>query len=150
MRQSSECRSLPAVTNGLHDRLRAALAAGPPLRLAILFGSRARGTSHPGSDVDIAYLPVDSRMSMGEESELGAALERVAGVAVDLVRIDEARGALRWRIARDGIVLLSDPPEAAARFLARAGIEHDDLRELEADAMRRFRARLAATAPEAG
>jgi hypothetical protein len=63
---------------------------------------------------------------------------------VDLVRLDRIQGALTWRVARDAVVLLSDPPSEAARFLARAGIEHDELRELEIEAMRRYRARLAA------
>jgi RNA polymerase sigma-70 factor, ECF subfamily len=35
-----------------------------------------------------------------------------------------------------------------ARIMARAGIEHDELRELEIEAMRRYRARLANAAPE--
>jgi predicted nucleotidyltransferase len=98
------------------DRVRQVLLDGPPLQIAILFGSRARGSDRPDSDIDLAILPVDS--------------------------------ALRWRIARDGIVLLSDPPHAAPRFLARTGIEHDEHRALEVDAMRRYRARLAASHPE--
>jgi predicted nucleotidyltransferase len=36
-----------------HDRLRAALAGGPPLRLAVLFGSRATGRARAGSDFDV-------------------------------------------------------------------------------------------------
>ncbi len=39
-------------------------------------------------------------------------------------------------------------PQAAPRFLARAGIEHDELRELEIEAMRRYRVCLASAAPE--
>jgi predicted nucleotidyltransferase len=131
-----------------HDRIRQVLLDGPPLQLAILFGSRARGTARPDSDIDLAILPEDPALSLRDESLLVANLEHATGARVDLVRVDHAAPALRWRIARDGIVLLSMPPQVAPRFLARAGIEHDELRELEIEAMRRYRARLANVGPE--
>jgi uncharacterized protein len=127
----------------IHARIRQALAQGPGLRLAILFGSRARGNARPDSDIDLAIVPVDPALSLADENLLAANVERAAGAPVDLVRLDQAEGALRWRVARDAVVLLSDPPSEAPRFLARAGIEHDELRELELNAMRRYRARLA-------
>lgn len=130
----------------LLDRLRGVLAAGPRLRFAILFGSRARGRARPDSDIDVAILPEDSALSLMEEHTLAAELERVAGAPVDLVRIDHAPAALKWRIARDAVVLSSSPPAAAIRFLAGAGIEHDEVLDLEIEAMRLFRARLAAPA----
>jgi predicted nucleotidyltransferase len=131
------------VTDPLHDRVRAVLARGPRLRFAILFGSRARGDARVGSDVDIAIAPAEP-LSQGEEDALALELERALGLSVDVVDLDRAPNGLRWRIARDGVVLLSSPPHAATRFLAREGIEHDSSRELEADAARRFRARLGA------
>ena len=131
-----------------HDRIRRVLLDGPPLQLAILFGSRARGGARADSDVDLAILPVDPTLPLHEENVLIAALERATGAQVDLVRIDLVAPALRWRIARDGIVLLSDPAHVGPRFLARAGIEHDEHRALEAEAARRYRARLAASRPE--
>jgi predicted nucleotidyltransferase len=130
------------VNEGLIERLRGFLAGREDLAWAILFGSQARGTARPDSDVDIAISPHEP-LSTAEEADLAVALERVAGTPVDLVVIDRARPALRWRIARDGVVLVSSPRHAAARFLARTGIEHDANRQIERDAMRRYRARLA-------
>ena len=124
-------------------KLHAVLRDGPPLRIAILFGSRARGTARPDSDVDVAILPADTALSLTDENALCVRLERASGLAVDLVRIDHADEALRWRIARDGRVLVSEPAHAASRFLAREGIEHDERSTLEADAIRRYRAGLA-------
>jgi hypothetical protein len=129
----------------LEDRLRAVISRGPKLRLAILFGSRARGSARPDSDVDLGILPA-AKLSAQQENDLAVELERAAGAPVDLVVLDQARPALRWRIARDGVVLWSAPPSEASRFLARTGIEHDEFRELEIDAMRRFRARVAGEA----
>lgn len=137
------------MANGeLQHQLRQALAKGPALRVAILFGSRATGHARPDSDVDVAILPAHVGLSLADENALAVELERAAGLPVDLVRLDHASEALRWRIARDGVVLFSDPPEAAIRFRAHAGIAHDEVRELEIEAMRRYRTRLAAWAPE--
>ena len=113
------------------------------MRIAILFGSRARGRARPDSDVDIAILPVNPALSLADESALGVALERATRLSVDLVRIDQANDALLWRVARDGVVLVSDPPHAAARWLARIGIEHDERADLEEAAARTYRAALA-------
>lgn len=131
----------------LHEKIERVLALGPPVRLALLFGSRARGTSRPDSDVDIAILPVDPALSLSAENLLVADLERALGAPVDLVRLDRVEGSLLWRIARDGVVICSNPSWEAPRFLARAGILHDEQRELELDAMRRYHARLAGARP---
>lgn len=64
--------------------IRRALAAGPNIRRAVLFGSRARGTFRPASDVDLAL----EGASLGF-TDLTAILSRLAdstlAVEVDLV-----------------------------------------------------------------
>ena len=82
-------------------------------------------------------------VSLAEELALQGCLEQVVQRSVDVVRLDEANLLLRFRAARDGIVVFSNPPHAAPRFLARAGYEYDETREIREDAMRRYTARLA-------
>lgn len=52
-----------ANTTGLDERatnlIRSVLAAHPEIRRAILFGSRAKGTAGPSSDIDLALDGVD-------------------------------------------------------------------------------------------
>jgi predicted nucleotidyltransferase len=143
---------LGVVTCGeaLIGRLREALSGGVPrLRLALLFGSTARGTERPDSDLDIAILPEDLAIPLSAELALQARLESASGRPVDLVRIDRASPMLAWRIARDAIVLFSEPPAEATRFRARAAIEHDEHADLRSEAARRYRLALARRA-EAG
>jgi predicted nucleotidyltransferase len=40
------------------------LADGPPLRLALLFGSAARGRARPDSDVDLGIIPLDPALPL--------------------------------------------------------------------------------------
>lgn len=124
------------------DALRGALAEGPALRLAMLFGSVARGRQRPDSDVDIAILPRDPDLPLAAELDLQNGLAKAAGREVDLVRIDHASVLLAWEIAKHGRVLLAEPAWEAPRFLARAAIEHADFAESVAPAQRLFLRRL--------
>lgn len=87
-------------------RLRAALRTEPNVRLALLFGSAARGDERPDSDVD---LLVDLRdASWDGRQGLVARLEQVAGTPVDLLVLDRVRdhAALLARVVEDGRVLV--------------------------------------------
>lgn len=107
------------------DRLRTALE-NHPLGLAVLFGSQASGIVHPGSDVDIAILPLAHNFPLSAELALQEHLERACGRTVDLVRLDHGTPLLRWEVAKNGKCLLEAIPGEFARFRADAAIEHDE------------------------
>jgi predicted nucleotidyltransferase len=94
-----------------------ALQSWPGVRLAVLFGSAARGEAAPSSDLDVGVLFDPGRETAGA---LEVALARAAGRHVDLVRLDAAPPLLRFEIARDGRVLLERAPHAWPDFRARA------------------------------
>ena len=129
----------------LQQRIRAVIDGGPPLRLAVLFGSAATARLRADSDVDIGIVPCDPELSLGEELELQARLEAVCGRSVDLVRLDRASTLLRWEAARSGVPIVTEAPHTFSRFQAEAAIEHADLMEVLGPAAERFRRRLAST-----
>lgn len=131
----------------LLDALREALRDGPGLEVALAFGSLARGSGHPGSDLDVAVLPTDRTLPLSVEAELAGALERASGRSVDLVRIDHAPLALAWRIARDGILLAEHQRGFAARWRARVALEHAEFAPTLAAGGERYRAALARGTP---
>jgi predicted nucleotidyltransferase len=110
------------------------LHAGPPLRLAVLFGSVAEGRAHTGSDVDIAILPRDTDLLLSDELALQDQLARATGRSVDLVRIDRSPAALRWQIASKGQLLVADPIWEWTRFRAQEASSHADI----SDALERY------------
>jgi predicted nucleotidyltransferase len=83
------------------------------LQLLVLFGSRARGEATARSDWDLGYLGEPSLDRDGLLADLVAA----AGTqALDLVDLDRAGGLVRFRAARDAVVLFEAGDGAFARF----------------------------------
>lgn len=128
-------------------RLRAALTAGPPLRLAVLFGSRATGRAREGSDVDVGVLPVDPAMTLRDELALASELSGAVGAEVDLVRLDGDDPLLGREIAVRGVCLLETEPGAFAAYRAGAMSRWIDFDETIAPHRERFLQRLAGGRP---
>ncbi len=120
-------------------RARRLLREGPPLRLAVLFGSRAKARARPDSDVDIAVVPGPPAFSFADEFDIATSLSRGLGREVDVVRADRASTLLRWHIARDGVLLVADPAWEWPRFRASAASEYAEIAEALDHAARRFR-----------
>ncbi|MFL6232306.1 MAG: type VII toxin-antitoxin system MntA family adenylyltransferase antitoxin [Thermoanaerobaculia bacterium] len=85
----------------------------PGLDLLLLFGSRARGESHPGSDWDFGYLA-------GPELDSYALLARLVLLLgtdrIDLVNLNRTNGLLRFRVAAEGQTLFESRPGAFEDF----------------------------------
>lgn len=122
--------------------LERALASGPRLRVAILFGSAARGRLRPDSDIDVGIIPEDSNLPLHAELELQATLERACGCAVDLVRLDRASTLLKWEAVRHGILILTRSRADHVGFIVRAALEYADLAPALSRASSAFRKRL--------
>ena len=100
------------------------------VEVAILFGSAAKGRLRPDSDIDIGILTLPDRaLSFNEELALATELERLLGREVDLVRLDTASTLLRFE-ASQGRHLYEARVGAFADFVARALVEHEDLRPI--------------------
>ena len=92
------------------------LASRPSVRAAFVFGSVARGTARPDSDVDIAVV--------GHEIDvlaLAAELSPRLHAEVDVVEIGlETAIPLLRSVLRDGIRIYEQSRGSAAEFLSRA------------------------------
>lgn len=102
--------------------LQQVLEQAAEVRLAVVFGSAARGVANAQSDIDIG-ISLAAEADAGSLSRLRVELERAAGRAVDLVVLDEAPPLLRFEIARAGTVLVQRDPHGWADFRARALID---------------------------
>jgi predicted nucleotidyltransferase len=125
-----------------------ALSSGPPLRLAVLFGSRGRGAPRrPQSDVDVGIVPASPALSDADELAMTAALSTAAGLEVDLVRLDRDEPLLYREVALHGTCLHEDAPGVFAAWRADAVSRFIDFEETIAPHRDRFLERLAGAHP---
>jgi predicted nucleotidyltransferase len=99
--------------------LRQALRTEHRVRLAVLYGSLARGDADEGSDLDLLVSFVDDRLSAGYE--LAVRLQRVTARRVDVARLEriEAKAPLLLdRVLDEGRVLI-DRDEQWSRLRER-------------------------------
>ena len=133
------------------EALQRVLESHPAVRLAVLFGSAARGEPGPESDVDLGLILDSAAWTPPACWSLEAALGRACRRTVELVPLDRAPPLLRFEIARDGRVLLDRSPHAWVDFRARAMTDWWDwaptARFLNSAAAARLRAALADGSP---
>jgi len=127
--------------DSLTETVLSVLRAGPPLRLAVLFGSRASNRARPDSDVDIAIIPRDASFQFGDETKLSSTLSKSLRQQIDLVRADQASTLLQFRIAREGLMLISEPAYEWIRFRATAAAEHAEIVDMLDRTTKLFRQR---------
>ena len=101
--------------------LRQVFAGFPSVRLAVLFGSTARGRQTASSDVDLGVLLAEDDPSQLWPIDVaaGAALRRT----IDLVDLRRAPPLLRFEIARDGQPLFESNEGEWVDFKTRAMID---------------------------
>src|ERR1700756_3804552 len=83
------------------------------LRLLVLFGSRARGEATSRSDWDLGYL---GEAPLDREGLLADVVAAAGTEGIDLVDLDRAGGLVRFRAARDAMVLFEASEGTFARF----------------------------------
>ena len=95
------------------DRLAVAARKEEGLELLLLFGSRARGDSHSGSDWDLGFL---ASPGFDVDGFLAKMVSSLGSDRVDLVDLAHASGLLRFRAAGEGQVLFQSEPDRFDRF----------------------------------
>jgi uncharacterized protein len=113
---------LPQSVDSLARELNEFFATRRAVRLAMLFGSRARGTAQESSDIDLA---IDAPSI--EVDALSAVLAARFGVEVDIVRLADATIPLLDAVIDDGLVVFESHPGMGSLWRSRT------LADLEVD-----------------
>lgn len=125
----------------LLERLRQAAASLPEVRLAVLFGSMARGQATRRSDVDLGVSVEPDTSAVRRRATVE--LERAVGRSLDIVFLEDAPPLLRFEISKDGVLLFQNEDHLWTDFKARAMVEWWDWKPLakriEEAAIRRLR-----------
>jgi hypothetical protein len=125
----------------LEESIRDFLRRDGRITLAYLFGSRARGTSGPLSDFDVAVLLTPEASRERASGELVDGLVRLLkSERVDLILLDRAPIPLRYQIVRDGKLLFSDDEKARERLVTETVMRYLDFQPIRDRAFRVARA----------
>jgi hypothetical protein len=122
-----------AKSDELSSRIRSALEPLTEVRVAYLFGSHARGSARPDSDLDIAvFADTATELASGELKlrvieALTRALGRL-GERADVVDLRRVGSAVAFAAIRDGICLLSRTPGDRIKLEATVARRYDDER----------------------
>lgn len=94
-----------------------------------LYGSHARGTAGPRSDVDLGVLFEETPPSVlgGPPDRLADEIERELRLPVEVVVLDKAPADLVHRLLRDGVLVLETDRSARIRFEVARRREYLDL-----------------------
>ena len=114
----------------LIERLEGFFRRHPEGRTAVyLYGSRARGTAGPGSDVDLGVLFEETPPSVlgGPPDRLADELEGDLRLPVEVVALNKAPADLVHRVLRDGVLVLETDRSARIRFEVARRREYLDL-----------------------
>jgi predicted nucleotidyltransferase len=100
---------------------------------AYLFGSRAKGTSTPASDIDVAVYvgSFPESAGFGYQAELMDELMQTLGRGdVDLVLLNTAKPLLRYHVVRHGRVIFCCSHRERTAFHEKAVRDYQDIRPM--------------------
>lgn len=129
----NETKCQPEVPD--RDSVRAALReivdAEPAIVAAYLFGSLAHDAAGPLSDVDIALLirNREERRVVCERA-MDALCRRLHTSRVDVVSLADAPAPLRYRIVRQGALVVCRDPAVLQRFVTETVLDYLDFKPL--------------------
>lgn len=126
----------------VRDRVKTIFDEIPAAVAVYVFGSVARGSAGPRSDVDVGVLmdePPPSTL-MGPRLSIEGRLEQALGRPVDVIILNSAPADLVHRVLRDGELVLERDRGRRIRFEVARRNEYFDLQPLR-DAYRRMAAR---------
>jgi len=118
----------------------------PAIAAIYLFGSLGRGTAGPLSDVDVGLLIRDRRQDPAvSERTTDALCRRLRTSRVDVVSLEHSPMPLRYRIVRDGALVVCRDAALLERFIASTVRQYLDFKPLRDQAFRIMRAAILET-----
>lgn len=133
-----------ALTEAVRAAVLETLAAEPDVVAAYLFGSVACGTTGPLSDIDVGLLVADGRRDERATTDrtMDALCRRLHTSRVDVVSLGNAPMPLRFRVVRDGLLVLCRDAAVLERFIAETVLQYLDFKPLRDRAFQLVRDRI--------
>ena len=122
----------------LEGAIRDALADEPAAVAAYLFGSVARGTAGPLSDIDLGLLLADGTRADDPVCDRAAdrLCRRLGTARIDVISLAAASMPLRYRVVRDGSLVWCREAGTLERFIVQSVLHYLDFKPIRDRAFR--------------
>jgi uncharacterized protein len=110
---------------GIIDQVRAVLGDRDDVVAARVFGSLARGAESP-NDVDLAVVLDAPARSATRCSAIADAVERAVGLPVDCREFEQLPLVIRFRVLREGELIVDRDPARRTRLESRTMLAYYD------------------------
>jgi predicted nucleotidyltransferase len=101
------------------------LTAHPEFKIALIYGSFAKGNSTPQSDIDLA-LAEQQILSVDRKFEITDSLSKLCKREIDLIDLRVASGVVLNEALGQGLFLKSEDPLLLASILKRMWLDNED------------------------
>ena len=118
------------------------LAAEPDVVAAYLFGSLARGLAGPVSDIDVGLLVSRVRAQAACGRTMDGLCRRLRTSRIDVVSLRDVSVPLRYRVVRDGALVLCGDAAGLERFVTETVLQYLDFKPLRDRAFELMRERI--------
>lgn len=133
-------RGRPVSTAEAGRAVAEAVASEASVVAAYIFGSLSRGTTTPLSDIDIGLLLADPSIAATVRGRVTDALCRQLRTEhVDVISLTDAPMPVRYRVVRDGLLVVSRDGRALERFVTETVLHYLDFKPLRDRAFRVMR-----------
>jgi len=107
------------------------LSDDPAVFAAYIYGSLVRGTAGPLSDVDVGLLILDSD-NAGRicDRTMDALCRRLRTSRIDVIALAVAPMPLRYRVVRDGLLVLNRDAARVERFVSETVLQYLDFKPI--------------------
>lgn len=105
-----------SVIHTIRIELSEIFSADDAIVAAYIFGSIAKKTDRPLSDVDIAVLLDETKSKNFSILEIVPKIEKKLGRDVDVVVLNKAGDVLKYEVRRDGVLIYDRNPEIRKKF----------------------------------
>lgn len=115
------------------------------VRIAYVFGSMARGTASPGSDLDLAVLftePWDAHRSFDVAAQIQTTITRLVHRPVEVLVLNDANALARFEATCHGLTLLCENEDERIRFELRVRSQYEDYLHIQSFYVQALRERL--------
>jgi predicted nucleotidyltransferase len=118
--------TMPKTYSIIKEKIASLCEAEPAIVAAYVFGSYSQGKGKKSSDLDVALLLSESKISGFSELDFITTLEKQMGCKADVVILNKANEVLKFEVRRQGVLIFERSGQYRKQFEVRSRKAYED------------------------